>query len=64
MFVEMDHPAAGRVTLTGSHLKFSDTPASLRAPSPSLGQHNEDVYCGCLGLSREEISELKREGVL
>ncbi|MDR1874281.1 MAG: CoA transferase [Synergistaceae bacterium] len=64
MFVEMDHPTAGRVKLTGSHLKFSDTPASLRTPSPSLGQHNEEIYGAYLGLAPEEIASLKEEEVL
>ncbi|MDR1376727.1 MAG: CoA transferase [Synergistaceae bacterium] len=64
MFVEVEHPVAGTVKLTGSHIKLSATPSSLRTPSPSLGQHNEEVYGECLGLSSQEIAELKQEGVL
>ncbi|MDR3265170.1 MAG: CoA transferase [Synergistaceae bacterium] len=64
MFVEMEHPVAGRVKLTGSHVKLSETPPSLRTPSPSLGQHNEEVYGEYLGLSAAEVAELKREGAL
>jgi formyl-CoA transferase len=64
MFVEMEHPVAGPVKLTGSHIKLSATPPSLRAPSPSLGQHNEDVYGQYLGFSAQDIAALKQEGVL
>ncbi|MDR1376130.1 MAG: CoA transferase [Synergistaceae bacterium] len=64
MFVEVEHPVAGPVKLTGSHIKLSGTPSSLRTPSPSLGQHNEEVYGERLGLSAQEIADLKREGVL
>jgi formyl-CoA transferase len=64
MFVEMEHPKAGPVTVTGSHIKLSDTPTALRFPSPSLGQHNEEVYGEYLGLSGSEVAELRREGVV
>ncbi|MDR1741897.1 MAG: CoA transferase, partial [Synergistaceae bacterium] len=64
MFVEIDHPVAGRTKLTGSHIKLSDTPTGLRTPSPSLGQHNEEVYGALLGLSSGDIEELKKEGVM
>ena len=64
MFVEVEHPVAGSVKLTGSHIKLSATPSSLRTPSPSLGQHNEDVYGEYLGLSAEDIAALEQEGVL
>ncbi|MDR2528191.1 MAG: CoA transferase [Synergistaceae bacterium] len=64
MFVEMRHPVAGKIKLTGSHIKLSETPASLRTPSPSLGQHNQEVYGDGLGLSLGEITTLKEEGVI
>ncbi|MDR1979000.1 MAG: CoA transferase [Synergistaceae bacterium] len=64
MFVEMEHPVAGKIKLTGSHIKLSATPSSIRTSSPSLGQHNEEVYGEYLGLSPEELSTLKQEGAL
>jgi formyl-CoA transferase len=36
------------------------TPGSIREPAPSFpGQHNEEIYGGLLGLSSEEITDLK-----
>jgi formyl-CoA transferase len=64
MFVDMVHPKAGPITLTGSHIKFSDTKCSIRTPSPALGQHNEEVLSSMLGMTKEEVDALKQEGVL
>jgi crotonobetainyl-CoA:carnitine CoA-transferase CaiB-like acyl-CoA transferase len=33
-------------------------------PSPKLGQHNDEVYGGWLGLSAREIAELKESGAI
>jgi crotonobetainyl-CoA:carnitine CoA-transferase CaiB-like acyl-CoA transferase len=35
----------------------------VQRPAPVLGQHNEDVYCGALGYSKEEFDRLREEGV-
>ena len=40
MFVETEHPVTGKITLTGSHLKLSETCTDIRTPSPALGQDN------------------------
>lgn len=64
MFVKVEHPKAGSTTLTGSHIKLSETKASIRTPSPDLGQHNEEVLSSMLNMSGEEIAALKAEGVI
>lgn len=64
MFVEVDHPKAGRTTVTGSQLKLSRSPAAQYAPAPLLGQHNAAVYGALLGLSAPELDALKNAGVL
>ena len=63
MFVEVDHPVAGKMKLTGCHIKMSRTPSEIRTHAPLLGQDNEEVY-GSLGYSHEEIARMKEEGVI
>ncbi len=64
MFVEVDHPKAGKMKITGSHIKLSDTKPCIKAPAPLLGQHNEEVYKDFLGLSADEIAAMKKDGLL
>jgi formyl-CoA transferase len=64
MFVEVEHPVAGKLKITGSHLKFSDTKTSVRTPSPVLGQDNKEVYGRLVGLSDEDIEILQKDGTI
>lgn len=64
MFVEQDHPKAGKVVVTGSPLKMSGTPVDLTAPAPTLGQHNAEVYGEVLGLDAKQVAALKSEGII
>lgn len=64
MFVEVDHPKAGKLKITGSHIKFSDTKTAILTPSPTLGQHTEEIYTRLLGLTPEQVAAYKAEGVM
>lgn len=64
MFVEVDHPKAGKMKIAGTHLKLSETKPSVRSAAPLLGQHNDEVYENFLGLGKVEITELKEQGVI
>lgn len=64
MFVETEHPTAGKITLTNNHIKFTNNKTSIRNPSPLLGQHNEDILIGELGYTEEQIAQFKELGVL
>ena len=63
MFTEIEHPVAGKLTITASQLKLSETPATVRTPSPTLGQDNEAVYGALLGLTPDEVEQCRQEGV-
>ena len=63
MMVEMDHPTAGRVKNIGVAVKLSDTPGSVRSPSPLLGQHTDDVLSD-MGCSEDEIARLRDAGAI
>lgn len=64
MFVEMDHPKAGRLTVTGSHIKLTGTPSSVRTPSPALGEHTDALFRELLDLTSDEIAALREEGAV
>jgi crotonobetainyl-CoA:carnitine CoA-transferase CaiB-like acyl-CoA transferase len=57
-FVEVDHPEAGKADYPGPPYKWSVTPPRIQRPAPCLGQHNEEIYCGELGLSKQELEAL------
>ncbi|MFD9811830.1 formyl-CoA transferase [Streptomyces sp. NPDC059080] len=63
MVVTVDHPERGAFTTVGSPLKLSDSPVEVDR-SPLLGEHNQEVYGGELGLADEELRLLKANGVI
>ena len=64
MFVDLEHPVAGKMKVTGAHIKLSGTPPAIRTPSPALGQHNGEVLGGILGITDEELKGLREEGAI
>lgn len=64
MFTEIDDPRFGPLTTTGTPLKLSETPGQIRWLAPDPGQHNEEVFGGLLGHTREEIARWRAEGVI
>lgn len=52
---KMNHPTLGEITLPASALHLSDSPVTMM-PSPDLGNGNEAVYKGLLGMSDEEYN--------
>lgn len=62
----LDHPVVGRhSTYPGLPFQLSEGPDRwLRRPAPCLGEHNDDVLIGLLGLSPEEVAKLRESGVI
>ena len=50
--------------LLGPPMKFSRTPLTADDLAPTVGQHNDDVFGGLLGLSQSQRDLLKAEGVV
>jgi crotonobetainyl-CoA:carnitine CoA-transferase CaiB-like acyl-CoA transferase len=67
MIVPLDHPELGKVEGAAGHgipIKLSESAGSFDRPGPYLGAHNEEIYGGWLGYSKEELSQLQKEGVI
>ena len=63
-FVTVDHPQVGPKQYPGIPWKMSVTPGQVRWPSPTLGQHNGEVYGELLGMTGQEIGQLEQAGVI
>jgi len=44
--------------------RLSQTPGEVRSSSPGLGEHNQEVWGGLLGLTEEELKDLRKEGFI
>jgi formyl-CoA transferase len=62
--VSVPHPDFGELKMQNVAPKLSETPGSIRSPSPALGQHNDEIYRQLLGLSEARYSELKAAKVI
>jgi formyl-CoA transferase len=61
--VEVDHPRRGPYVTVGSPIKLSDSPVAV-ARSPLLGEHNDEIYAHELGLTADDLADLKTNGVI
>ena len=63
-FVEVDHPAAGKVEYPGMGPRLSEGSFDIRYPAPLLGQHNREVYREDLGYGVGLLASLLRAEVI
>ena len=64
MLEYIEHPELGRIVVPTSPLRFHGADRPKTVPSPTVGQHNEEIYGDLLGLSPAEVADLKKEGVI
>jgi crotonobetainyl-CoA:carnitine CoA-transferase CaiB-like acyl-CoA transferase len=62
MFVDFDHPIAGRTRLPRHPAQFERTPAAYGLPSPGLGEHTDEILTE-LGLA-DRVAQLRAAGTV
>ena len=61
--IELEHPAAGKLPMVASPMRFSETPLDYGCAPPLLGEHTEAVLRS-LGRSDADIARLRAAGVI
>ena len=62
--VKAAHPDLGEFAMQNVVPKLSRTPGRVRHVGPELGQHNDDIYRGLLGLDAQHLASLESDGVI
>jgi len=63
--VELPNPLGGLLAMAGVVPRLTASPGRVEHPGPvAVGAHNEEIYCGRLGLSRDELRALAARGVV
>lgn len=60
----IDHPEHGRIVVQSSPMRYDGAPPLPHQPSERLGANNEAVLSGWLGLSKTDVDQLARDGVI
>lgn len=63
-WVELSHPGKGAVTYPGAFAKSTEAPPVVSRRAPLVGEHTQEVFGEILGLSEDEIRELREDGVI
>ena len=63
-FVEIEHPETGKLKYPGVPYRFSEIQREGPTAAPLLGQHNEEIYGGRMGYTRQDLVKLKEAGVI
>ena len=63
-FQQVNHPIIGDNWVVRPPWRLSETPAVITRHSPLLGEHDEEVLNGLLGISKEKIKTLREAKVV
>ncbi|MBB4908392.1 CaiB/BaiF CoA transferase family protein [Actinophytocola algeriensis] len=62
--VRLAHPDFGEFAMHNVVPKLSASPGRVRHVGPALGEHNDEIYRGLLGLPDDEVASLREAGVI
>ena len=60
----IDQPDVGPRSYPGNAIRLSRNPVMYRRPAPTLGQHNDEILGGELGVPAEELARLREIGAI
>ncbi|MBV8356994.1 MAG: CoA transferase [Deltaproteobacteria bacterium] len=63
-FVEVDQTGVGKLRLPGMPSQYGNSHWAIRRTAPRLGEHNEQIFCGELGLTSDRLAALHQAGVI
>ena len=64
MVVEQEHLHNSKLRSLGIPFSFSETPARINTPPPLLGEHTDEILINVVGLTENEILDLRETGVI
>jgi crotonobetainyl-CoA:carnitine CoA-transferase CaiB-like acyl-CoA transferase len=64
MLERVVHPELGEIVVPTNPLRLHGLPKPPMVPSPTIGQHNAEIYGDWLGLSADEMAALKTDGAI
>jgi crotonobetainyl-CoA:carnitine CoA-transferase CaiB-like acyl-CoA transferase len=64
VFISVDDNQLGPMTVQAPVPRFSSAPGTVGHLGPRLGEHNAEVYGELLGLTPDDIEDLRARGVL
>ena len=64
MWTQIDHPIAGNFTIISNPIKMSGPGPFPAGTPPLVGEHNEEILGGLLGISDHELADMKTHGVI
>lgn len=62
--VEVPAPVFGTLKMQNVAPRLSDTPGKVRHAGPELGEHNDAVLKGILGMADDRLADLKSRGIV
>jgi len=62
--VKLDHEHYKNLVMQNAFPKLSKTPGKVALPAPKLGQHNTEIFQELLGLEKDDIALLKKQGAI
>ena len=64
LYADIDHPSLGAEPIFNLMWNLSQTPSAIRRHAPLMGEHNQQVFCGILGMSAQEVKALEETQVI